>query len=115
MTGEATLAREDDEEGDGDAGPHEEVDPRGGDDVVLGEGGAEVRGADVVELEGDDLAVADGLRHVDVLGHLRHAEEGSGGGGGDLADASGGNNTTEHFVIFLFILISGEKKNQKRH
>ena len=97
LTGETTLTGENDGTGDEHTRPHEELNPSGSDDVVLGEGRAQVGGADVVKLQRDDLTVADGFGHVDVFGHTRGAEGSSGDGrsaGSD--DTSGGSNTTEH-------------------
>ena len=97
LTGETTLTGENDGTGDEHTRPHEELNPCGGDDVVLGEGGAQVGGADVVKLQGDDLTVADGFGHVDVFGHTRGAEGGSSDGrSASSDDTSGGSNTTEH-------------------
>ncbi len=102
LTAETTLASEDNQEGGDEAGPHEEVNPSGGDNVVLGQGGAEVSGADEVKLQRDDLTVTDGLAHVNVFCHDRGAE----GGGSELRASSSAHtnrrsNTAEHFILLF--------------
>ena len=99
LTGETTLASKDDNTSSDHTGPHEELNPSGGDDVVLSEGGAEVGRADVVKLQRDDLTVTDGFRHVDVLCHFGGTEGGGSDGRGGAADTSGGSNTAEHFCV----------------
>jgi hypothetical protein len=97
LTAETTLASKDNDEARNNTRPHEEVDPSRGDDVVLSQSGAQVGGANEVELQGDNLTVANGFAHVNVFGHDRGTKRGSDGSGGNVgANTDRGNNTAEH-------------------
>lgn len=105
MAAETTLAGEDNDEGRNNTRPHEEVDPGSCDDVVLSQSGAQVGGANEVELQRDDLTVADGLAHVNVFGHDRGAERSGDGSGDGGTNTNGGDNTAEHDIVLLYFYI----------